>query len=233
MPRTRSSTDGMSSELPSDLLIFSPAVVIQALCSQYDANGRPGRARLGLLVLVVGEAQVDAAAVDVEGGAEVLAGHRRALDVPARDAPDPTARATRRSAARSPSSSPSTARSRGGPACRAGRRRRRAPCPRPSGGSARRRPASSARRSRRRRCRPRPRRRGRGRSSCSISSTISGTWPVAPGSYVGGSTLIAASALSSSRFIAAARAYQWTPCSADLVRILSSMSVTLRMKSTV
>ena len=41
MPRTRSSTDGMSIELPSDLLIFSPAVVIQALCSQYDANGRP------------------------------------------------------------------------------------------------------------------------------------------------------------------------------------------------
>ena len=41
------------------------------------------RARLGLLVLVVGEAQVDAAAVDVEGGTEVLARHRRALDVPA------------------------------------------------------------------------------------------------------------------------------------------------------
>ena len=41
MPRTRSSTVGMSSELPSDLLIFSPAVVIQALCIQYDANGWP------------------------------------------------------------------------------------------------------------------------------------------------------------------------------------------------
>ena len=41
MPRTRSSTVGTSSELPSDLLIFSPAVVIQALCSQYDANGWP------------------------------------------------------------------------------------------------------------------------------------------------------------------------------------------------
>ncbi len=89
MPRTRSSTDGMSSELPSDLLIFSPAVVIQALCSQYDANGPAGGARLGLLVLVVGEAQVDAAAVDVEGGAEVLAGHRRALDVPARTTRSP------------------------------------------------------------------------------------------------------------------------------------------------
>ena len=49
----------------------------------------PGRARLGLLVLVVGEAQVDAAAVDVEGAAEVLLRHRRALDVPAGPAPSP------------------------------------------------------------------------------------------------------------------------------------------------
>ena len=31
----------MVSELPSDLLIFSPAVVIQALCIQYDANACP------------------------------------------------------------------------------------------------------------------------------------------------------------------------------------------------
>jgi hypothetical protein len=45
-----------------------------------------GCARLGELVLVVREAQVDAAAVDVEGVAEVLAGHRRALEVPARAA---------------------------------------------------------------------------------------------------------------------------------------------------
>ena len=82
-PRTRSSTDGTTSELPSDLLIFSPAVVIQALCIQYDANVEPGRAGLGLLVLVVREAQVDAAAVDVEAAAEVLQRHRRALDVPA------------------------------------------------------------------------------------------------------------------------------------------------------
>ena len=41
MPRTRLSTSGISSELPSDFDIFSPAVVIQALCSQYDANGWP------------------------------------------------------------------------------------------------------------------------------------------------------------------------------------------------
>src|SRR3954469_22267872 len=31
----------MVRELPSDLLIFSPDVVIQALCIQYDANGCP------------------------------------------------------------------------------------------------------------------------------------------------------------------------------------------------
>ena len=41
MPRTRFSTSGISRLLPSDLLIFSPAVVIQALCIQYDANGCP------------------------------------------------------------------------------------------------------------------------------------------------------------------------------------------------
>src|SRR3954451_6387341 len=38
---------------------------------------------LGDLVLVVREDQVEAAAVDVEGGAQVLVGHRRALQVPA------------------------------------------------------------------------------------------------------------------------------------------------------
>ena len=41
MPRTRCSTAGTSSELPSDFDIFSPAVVIQALCIQYVANGCP------------------------------------------------------------------------------------------------------------------------------------------------------------------------------------------------
>ncbi len=49
----------------------------------------PGRARLGLLVLVVREAQVDATAVDVEGRAEVLRRHRGALDVPAGTARTP------------------------------------------------------------------------------------------------------------------------------------------------
>ena len=52
----------------------------------------PGRAGLRLLVLVVREAQVDAAAVDVEGVAEVLVGHRGALDVPARTTRAPRGR---------------------------------------------------------------------------------------------------------------------------------------------
>src|SRR6478736_5215549 len=41
MPRNLVSTAGIVRLLPSDLLIFSPAVVIQALCIQYDANGWP------------------------------------------------------------------------------------------------------------------------------------------------------------------------------------------------
>src|SRR5690606_7467083 len=51
----------------------------------HPVGGEPltGGTRLGLLVLVVREAQIHAAAVDVEGVAEILAGHRRALDVPA------------------------------------------------------------------------------------------------------------------------------------------------------
>ena len=47
------------------------------------ALGVEGAAGLGGLVLVVREDQVDAAAVDVEGLAQVLPGHGRALDVPA------------------------------------------------------------------------------------------------------------------------------------------------------
>jgi hypothetical protein len=43
-------------------------------------------AALGELVLVVREHEVDAAAVDVEGVAQMLARHGRALDVPARPA---------------------------------------------------------------------------------------------------------------------------------------------------
>ena len=42
-----------------------------------------GRGRLGELVLVVREAQVEPATVDVERAAQIAARHRRALDVPA------------------------------------------------------------------------------------------------------------------------------------------------------
>ena len=55
-----------------------------------------GGVRLGQLVLVVREAQVQAAAVDVEARPEIPRGHRRALDVPARPAAAPRGRPTRR-----------------------------------------------------------------------------------------------------------------------------------------
>ena len=46
---------GIASTLPSDLLIFSPPMVTQPLCSQYRANGVAGGLGLGDLVLVVRE----------------------------------------------------------------------------------------------------------------------------------------------------------------------------------
>src|SRR6266511_5614016 len=49
----------------------------------------PQRTRLGNLVLVVRKDEVEAPAVDLELGAEVLLAHRRALDVPAGTAPAP------------------------------------------------------------------------------------------------------------------------------------------------
>ena len=55
----------------------------------------PPRLGLGDLVLVVGEDEVGAAAVDRELEAEQLLGHRRALDVPARPAVAPGARPER------------------------------------------------------------------------------------------------------------------------------------------
>ena len=54
-----------------------------------------GRLRLGPLALVVGEDQVGAAAVQVDGGAELAQGQRRALDVPA-GRPGPHRRLPRR-----------------------------------------------------------------------------------------------------------------------------------------
>ena len=52
-------------------------------------EGVAGRVRLRDLVLVMGEDEVQAAAVDVELGTEVLLGHRRALEVPAGPAGTP------------------------------------------------------------------------------------------------------------------------------------------------
>jgi hypothetical protein len=48
-----------------------------------------GALRLGDLVLVVRELQVDPAGVDVESLSQVLQAHRRALDVPAGEAVAP------------------------------------------------------------------------------------------------------------------------------------------------
>src|SRR5438105_4089813 len=54
----------------------------------HPVAGEPvsGRVRLGLLVLVVREDQIYASAMNVERRAEILGGHRRALQVPARAA---------------------------------------------------------------------------------------------------------------------------------------------------
>ena len=75
------------------------------------------------LVLVVREDVVDAAAVDVEGLAEVAHAHRRALDVPARPARPPRRLPGRLALL----GAPSTARSRARPPCRT----RRSPPARP------------------------------------------------------------------------------------------------------
>ena len=78
--------------LPTDFDIFSSSIWTIPLCIQIRARGdAAGRLGLGDLVLVVGEDEVDAAAVDREVGAELLLGHRRALDVPARAARAPRA----------------------------------------------------------------------------------------------------------------------------------------------
>jgi hypothetical protein len=71
-------------KLPKDLDIFFPSTWSISLCIQTCAKlPRVGAAGLGDLVLVVGELEVEAAAVDVEGGAEKLVRHGGAFDVPA------------------------------------------------------------------------------------------------------------------------------------------------------
>ena len=232
MPRTRSSTSGTSSELPSDLHIFSPAVVIQALCSQYDANRCPAARDCAMLVLVVREAQVDAAAVDVEGGAEVLRGHRRALDVPAGAARAPRRRPRRGLRLGAFFQPFQSAKSRGsrlprGSASSAGLH----VVDLLAGQLAVRRPAS-ARRSRRRRA-------VLGRVGVAARDQLPDQLEhlrhvPGRGRLVGRrqhvervERLVELAASSGRRW-----SYQGRPCSAALARILSSMSVTLRMNVT-
>ena len=76
--------------LPTDFAIFAWSSRTIPLCTHRRASGcAVGSAGLRRLVLVVGEDQVRAAAVDLEVEPEQLLGHRRALDVPARPAAAP------------------------------------------------------------------------------------------------------------------------------------------------
>ena len=112
-------------EIPRRLRHLLPLDLEEAVVEPVVGHdgGAVGAARLRDLVLVVGEDEVDAAAVDVEDRAEQRAGHRRALDVPAGTAPAPTASPRRARRA----STASRGRSRSGPACRARPRRGRPP----------------------------------------------------------------------------------------------------------
>src|SRR5699024_4638942 len=87
--------------LCSTLFPYTTLFRSQRLAHLFPTGGHPrvvqpqagevpaGRVGLGDLVLVVREAQVDAAAVDVEGLAEVLARHRRAFQMPSGPATAP------------------------------------------------------------------------------------------------------------------------------------------------
>ena len=82
----------MVTKLPSDsrhLLALDLQEAVVHPVSRHQLGVPMRAARLGDLVLVVREDEVDAAAVDVERLAEVAPRHRRALDVPARAGPMP------------------------------------------------------------------------------------------------------------------------------------------------
>ncbi len=66
-----------------------PVEVEQPVVHPEPGERQPGRLRLGELVLVVREHQVQPTTVDVELGPEVAPAHRRAFDVPARPATPP------------------------------------------------------------------------------------------------------------------------------------------------
>ena len=57
---------------PSDLDIFSPVSRSIPLCIQYAREAPAGRLRLGALVLVMGEDQIEAPTVHVEVLAELV-----------------------------------------------------------------------------------------------------------------------------------------------------------------
>ena len=80
---------GGQSEVAERLRHLLPVDRHQAVVHPVPRERVSGRGGLRQLVLVMREAQIEAAAVDVEFGAEVAARHGRALDVPARSAPTP------------------------------------------------------------------------------------------------------------------------------------------------
>ena len=81
-------------KLPSDFDIFSPPTSTQPLCPVLGEGTSDGDG-LGPLVLVVGELEVEAAAVQVEAVAEQVERHHDALGVPARPAVAPGRRPRR------------------------------------------------------------------------------------------------------------------------------------------
>ena len=82
--------------MPRIFDIFSPsASTTKPWCIQWLAKRLPERHGLGPLVLVVGELEVEAAAVEVEALAEQVERHDDALGVPARAAVAPRRRPRR------------------------------------------------------------------------------------------------------------------------------------------
>ena len=69
---------------PTDFAIFSSSSSSIPLCAQMRANSRPAPRDWASSFSWCGKAEVEPAAVDLEARAEVLLGHGRALDVPAR-----------------------------------------------------------------------------------------------------------------------------------------------------
>ena len=205
------------------------AEVEQAVVHPVPGERQPGRAGLGDLVLVVREDQVEPAAVDVELGAQVAPGTSPSTRCASRAGRDPTARASTRRPARQ-AWRPSTARSRGDRAWPAPGRPRPPASRRAAARTARRSRRTTARRSRRRRSRRSPGRRGRRRSA-------SGSARASPGCDRSPAARTSAPAPRARRTRRRGCARWRTrstrtagPARRAFARILSSMSVMLRMK---